>query len=166
MMLVSVAAFFGGYVTALLMSRPAPPSETGVSKPLPPAIEAPKDEKKCKTVIVYRDRPIKLPEAKQTEHTTATARLEAEERPYTLSSTWDEQSGESRIWAQPEPLPLFSLSDKGHYGLHYGVKGGDPVIRASLSQEVFKVKDARAGVNATIDSDGQWFAGIGVEVRY
>jgi len=96
----------------------------------------------------------------------ATGQLDAEERPYTLSSVLDRRTGETQVYAVADPLPVFSLSDRGSMGVFYGVKGGDPVFRATLSQEVFRVKAVRAGATASLDSDGEWFAGLGAEVKW
>jgi hypothetical protein len=146
-----------------------PPASVAPSTPLPPAPQAkdqPQETIKVKTVIVYRDRPVPLPSAKPTERVTATGRLEAEARPYTLSATLDTETGQSRVWAQPEPLPWVGLSHLGAAGVHVGVKDGAQVARLSIRQDVIRSKQVFGGVAASIDSDGQWFAGIGGEYRW
>jgi len=149
-------------------SRPAPPP-VSVSVPLPPAPQAenkPTERVVVKTVVVYKDRPVPLPGAATTEKVTATARLEAEERPYTLSATLDTETGQSRIWAQAEPLPWLAITTRGEAGLAYGLRDGDPVWRLSARQDMLQIKAARLAGVASLDSDGQWFAGVGVRVGW
>jgi len=97
----------------------------------------------------------------------ATGALAAEERDYTLSSVLDRRTGETQVYAVADPLPLFTLAtDHGAAGVYYGIKDGASVWRGALSQEVFRIKRVRAQGLATLDSDGEWFAGIGAEIRW
>jgi hypothetical protein len=142
-MIAAALAFCGGFALAwFMLYAPQTPAVTA-STPLPEAPAAKqmqKDKLQCKPVTVYRDRPVPLPAAAPTEHATATGSLQAEERTYTLSATWDEKTGDSRIFAQPEPLPLFALSTKRELGLYYGHKSdAGAVIRSVLSQDAFKI---------------------------
>lgn len=170
--LMVVAALAACIVCAWLIwewqTRPAPPP-VSVSVPLPEAPQAanqPTERVVVKTVVVYKDRPVPLPGAATTEKVTATARLEAEERPYTLSATLDTETGQSRIWAQAEPLPWLAITTHGEAGLAYGLRDGAPVWRLSARQDVIQVKAVKAGLVGTVDSDGEWFAGVGVRVGW
>ena len=181
-----VLAQAGVLALSVWLMRPAPtPSVTpgtSVAQPLPPAVSAAPSveipETKTPTRPPIRAIPktpavrakVKLPPAifDQTEtYLMATGLLAAEERTYTLSSILDRRTGETTVHARAEPLPLFSLStDHGAAGVYYGLKSGEPGFRGVLSQEVFRLKRVRAGGLATLDSDGQWFAGVGAEWRW
>lgn len=181
-----VLALAGVLALSVWLMRPAPtPSVTpgtSVAQPLPPAVSAAPSleipETKTPTRPPIRAIPktpavrakVKLPPAifdQADTYLMATGALAAEERTYTLSSILDRRTGETTVHARAEPLPLFSLStDHGAAGLHYGLKNGDPVWRGSLSQEVFRIKQLRADATATLDSDGEWFAGVGAKIKW
>lgn len=141
-----------------------------------PSIEIPATRTPTRPAIIaipktpkVRDK-VKLPpalfDAAET-YLVATGSLAAEERQYTLSSVLDRRTGETTVHAVAEPLPWFSLStDHGAAGVYYGIKDGEPVWRGTLSQEVFRVKRARVQGVASLDSDGEAFAGIGAEIRW
>lgn len=181
-----VLALAGVLALSVWLMWPAPtPSVTpgtSVAQPLPPAVSAAPSieipETKTPTRPPIRAIPktpavrakVKLPPAifdQADTYLMATGALAAEERTYTLSSILDRRTGETTVHAVAEPLPLFSLStDHGAAGVYYGIKAGEPVFRGVLSQEVFRFKRVRAGGLATLDSDGQWFAGVGAEWRW
>jgi hypothetical protein len=164
-----VLAFFGASALIIWMLWPTPQQPVGVSTPLPPAPAAkdkPTETIQVKTVVVYRDRPVPLPTAKPTERVTATGRLDAEERPYTLSATLDVETGQSRIWSQPEPQPWLAVTRHGEAGVSYGYKSGEPVFRLSARQDLLQVKAMRLGLSSTLDSDGDWFAGAELKYRW
>lgn len=153
----------------LIWAMPTPSLPVGVSTPLPVAPQAkgvPTKEINPGKVRVYTRPPVPLPNAKPTEAVTATARLQAEERPYTLSATLDTATGNSRIWARPEPQPWLAINTHGEAGLSYGYKSGLPVFRLSAQQTLLQAKALRFGATGTLDSDGQWFAGVGIEGRW
>lgn len=97
---------------------------------------------------------------------TATGKLDAEDRPYTLSSVLDTATGESRVYARPDPLPWLAPGRTGSASVAYGLKNGEPNVRLAAEQELLRVKRLRLGVNSTLDQDGEWFAGASVAYRW
>jgi hypothetical protein len=142
----------------------AAPADPVVQRPARPAIKAipktPEVRAKLKLPPALFDGPETF--------IMATGSLQSEDdRAYTLSSLLDRRTGETSVHAVAEPLPMFSLAmDHGAAGVYYGIKDGQPVFRGALSQEVFRIQRARAGGTLQLDSDGAWFAGVGVEVRW
>lgn len=154
---------------------PSPAPEVGVSAPLPPATEVRTVEKvveRVKYVKVYPSETkqnLDLPKdvvADPVKKVTATGKLSADERPYTMTAVLDTSSGESEVYARPDPLPWVAVSTKSQVGLFYGYKGHEPVLRLHGVQEVLQVKALRAGATAALDSDGETFVGLGVWARW
>lgn len=179
LMIAAVLVDFG--VSALLAWWWWPtqmPRETGVSARLPTAEKVVGDVeiidfKPKKPIRSYAPKAkvnLNLPATVQQDpdqHVLATGRLDAEERTYTLSAVADEKTGDSQVYARPEPLPLFTLSRHGALGVAYGVKpGAGQVSRLYGRQDLFRVKAFAAGVQANVDSDGDKFAGINFEWRW
>lgn len=149
--------------------------EPGVSAPLPPAKEARGVDKvrtEVKVVYVYPDKikkaldlpaPVQADAAKQV---LATGKLKAEARDYTLSAVLDTQTGQGEVYARPDPLPWIGPGQQGAIGLAYGIKNGTPMGRAYARHDLLRVKALHAGALATLDQDGDWFAGGYVEWRF
>lgn len=152
--------------------RAKPP--VGVSRPLPPAVEVREVEKvvvKPKLVYVYRDRvkqDLDLPPAvvdDKAKQVTATGKLDAEDRPYTLTSVLDVETGESEVYARPDPLPWLAPGKRGAVGIAYGMKNGEPAGRLYADHEILRIKALSMGATGNVDQDGDWFAGGFVEWR-
>lgn len=136
---------------------------TPMAQAKPPIMAVPKTPK-------VRDK-VKLPpaifDAAET-YIMATGKLQSrDDNSYTMTSVLDRRTGETQVYAVADPLPWFSLDiSRGAAGIYYGLKDGQPVFRGALSQEVFRIKTVRARAVANLDSDGEWFAGVGAEVRW
>lgn len=173
-----ISSVFGVACAAVAywLLRPVEAPVTEVAKPLP---EAPQMRAEP-TVDLAPPRPVKVhrPEAKrklalpepvqqdQAQHVTTTARLDADERPYTLTSVLDTNTGASTIYARAEPMPWIGIETRGEIGLSYGLRDGEPMGRLSLRQNFMQIKAARIGGVATLDQDGTWYAGAGVFYRW
>lgn len=152
-------------------SRP----EVGIAAPLPAAKEVRTVEKiieRPKIVYVYPDKvkpKLGLPETVQQDtakKVTATGKLRAEERDYTLSAVLDVQTGDSQVYARPAPLPWLGPGRQGAIGLAYGLKNSQLTGRLYARQDLVQVKALHAGGLATLDTDAEWFAGGYVEWRF
>lgn len=149
--------------------------ETGQAFQLPTAKEVRTVEKVAiqpKVVYVYPDKVkdnLGLPKEIQQDknkHVTATGKLDAEDRPYTLTAVMDSETGQSEVYARPDPLPWLAPGKYGAVGVAYGMRNGEPMGRLYAKQELVRVKALNAGLTGTLDQDGQWFAGAYVEFRF
>ncbi|MEN6540841.1 MAG: hypothetical protein ABFC67_14635 [Mizugakiibacter sp.] len=147
----------------------------GVSAPLPPAKEAKGEAKvplQIRTVYVYRDRvkrKLDLPApvmADPNKQVITTGKLDAEERPYTMTAVLDTQTGESQIYARPDPLPWLAPGKRGAVGIAYGVSDKGPDARLYGYRDLLQVKALHAGARGDLDQHGRWFAGGYVEWRF
>lgn len=167
------AVIVAGLALWTFWPREKPP--VNVAAPLPPAAEVrtvkqivvqPKlvyvypDEVKAKLGLI--EEIAKDPDKK----VTATGKLKAEERDYTLSAVLDTETGESQVFARPDPLPWIGPGRQGAVGLAYGLKNGEPMGRLYARHDLVQVKALHAGAAATLDQDGEWFAGGYVEWRF
>jgi len=100
------------------------------------------------------------------QHVIASSKIAASEHPHTVTTVIDEKTGESQTFVRTDPLPWVAYSSKGAAGIYYGIKSGKQVARLQVRQDVLQVKALRAGVMASVDSDGQTFAGVGLEYRW
>lgn len=124
------------------------------------------------TVKVYAPKAkarLRLPAAVQADagvHVLAASQVRADERPHTLITLIDEHTGESTTVDRADPLPWLAAETRGELGISYGLRDGMPIGRLSLRQNLAQIKSVRLGVQASIDQDGQWFAGIGAFYRW
>lgn len=103
-----------------------------------------------------------------TSEVTGTALLDAEEAKYNISSIMDMATGDTRIHAVKLPAPVFGKSLHGELGVYYGYKTSvdTPVVRGIIRQDLVRSKDFYAGGLATLDSDGEAYAGVGARYSW
>jgi hypothetical protein len=169
-----LAAFFAALIVIWWLDAPhAKP--VGVSVALPSAKEVvgvATVKETVKVVYVYPKsvKPkLNLPESVVKDDlakVTATAKLKTADRDYTLTSVINSETGNSLIYARLDPLPILALSHVGEASISYGIKGSDTVGRLSVSQNILQVKSIRFGVTATLDTDGDYFAGLSANYRW
>ena len=149
--------------------------DVGQSIQLPPAREVRTVEKiihQVKYVKVYPDKVksgLDLPASVASDakkKVIATGKLDAEDRPYTLSAVLDVESGDAVVYARPDPLPWIGPGRQDAVGVAYGIKNGAPAGRLYAEHDLLRVKALHAGARGTLDTDGDWFAGGYVEYRF
>lgn len=149
--------------------------KVGESTPLPAAREVKKEPKvmwRTKYVYVYPDaakKKLDLPKPvadDPSKKVIATGKLDAEDRPYTLSAVLDAQTGDSQVYARPDPLPWIGPGKHGAVGLAYGLSNGGPTAKAYGYRDLLQIKALRAGARGELDDHGQYFAGGYVEWRF
>lgn len=89
--------------------------------------------------------------------------LPSDTHPQTVTTVIDEQTGEVQTVVRREPLPWLAAEHRGELRLDAGVKNGlAKVVRLTLREDLLQVKALHAGINASVDTDGQLFVGAGV----
>lgn len=154
---------------------PRPEIEVGKAVALQPAREVRTVEKiveRVKYVKVY-PREVKaklnLPPAvvkDEAQKVIATGKLDADERPYTLSAVLDTATGEAEVYARPDPLPWIGPGRRGAVGIAYGLANGEPTGKLYAQHDLVQVKTLHAGARAEVDQHGDWWAGGYVEHRF
>lgn len=147
----------------------------GESVQLPPAKEVRTIEKiieRPKIVYVYPDKTkaaLNLPPTvvqDKAKKVIATGKLDAEDRPYTLSAVLDTETGDSQVFSRPDPLPWIGPGRRGAVGIAYGLKDGTPTGRLYARHDLLQVKALHAGAIGNLDDDRQYFFGGYVEWRF
>lgn len=96
----------------------------------------------------------------------ATGKLDAEERPYTMTAVLDVETGDSQVYARPDPLPWIGRGRQGAVGVAYGLANGEPTGKLYGYHDLLRVKALHAGARAEVDQRGEWWAGGYVEYRF
>lgn len=156
----------------LLLGNPAPPApvdEWRPAKPDPVLRGIPTQDITPPKVKVYAPaakKKLKLPDPIQEDPHTyvlTSARLTKDTHPQTVTTLINDQTGEVQTITRREPLPWLALEKTGELRLDYGLKRGlDRVARLSYREDFIQVKAFHAGITAAIDSDGEYFIGVGV----
>jgi hypothetical protein len=94
------------------------------------------------------------------------SRVAASEHDYTLTTLLDVETGATVTLAERLPLPWLAPETRGELGISYGLRDGAPMGRVTLRQNLLQVRATRLGALATIDEDGQWYAGVGLWYRW
>ena len=149
------------------------PTEKWTPAPPAPQIDAiPRQEIKLPAVMVY------APKAKQKldlpdeilndpdKYVLQATRLPNDTHPATVTTVIDQQTGEVQTYVRREPLPWFAIEQTGEARIDVGIKGGLTIGRLSVREDLLQVKALHAGINASLDTDGQIFVGVGVGYRW
>lgn len=176
MMTATVLAVCGVCAWIFIPTRTAPTPIQAAATPLPAApilrAEPTLNLTPPKPLKVYRPAvkaKLKLPASvveDAGQHVTASARMTADDKPYTLTAVLDTATGASTIYAKAEPLPLFALTARGEAGIAYGLRDGVPMGRLYVMQDVAQIKAVRLGALATLDQDGRYFIGVRAGYRW
>ena len=165
-------ALSGAYALWLVISPSKP------SAPLVVATQAPQvamvetvEIKPAKVQVYARKAKVKLslPAAVQADpmqHVAAASRVESSDRPVTVTTLLDERTGAVTTYTREEPLPWLAAGHSGEASIAYGMRSGQMMGRIMVRQDILQIKAARIGAQATIDQDGQWFAGAGIVYRW
>lgn len=85
----------------------------------------------------------------------------------TVTSVINSQTGETKSYVVTDPYPWVAAENKMQVSMGYGISnGGRQVGRISFADDLVQVKAIHLGVSTTLDSDGQYFAGIMATYRF
>lgn len=163
----------------LYQNRPAPtagPNETAVVAQVAPQLKlAPTIEVVTKKPIKGYAAPIKsklrLPDeviADQNQTVIAASRVRATDRPQTVTTVLDSETGETKTYVKQEPLPWLAFNTRGDLGIYGGIKNGQPTARLQVRQELLQVKAVHIGGIASFDQPlsgpvrADYFVGVGI----
>lgn len=100
-------------------------------------------------------------------HVLDTTRVSSDDHPSTITTVIDEKTGEVQTLIRREPLPWLAAEHRGELRFDVGIKNGiDTIGRLTVREDLLQVKALHAGLHASLDSDGRWFAGGGVGYRW
>lgn len=175
--LVLVAcALVWGLVTVL--ERRDPSAQSVEATPAPELKRAPTApvaiKKPVKTYTGDSKANLKLPKSvvdNPDEHVVAASQVRGSDRPQTVTTTINSETGQVTSYSKVDPYPWFAVETRGEAKLAYGYKADDlgrvrQVTRLAINYDVVRVKAVTAGVVLSADSDGSTFAGVGLTYRW
>lgn len=98
----------------------------------------------------------------------AATRIAGDERPHTISAVYDSDTMKVSLYDRRDPLPWLAFDVRRTASLSYGIKDDAPgaIVRATGRLDLVQIKAARIGLQGSVDSDGGYFIGVGVEARW
>lgn len=170
---ILAALIAAGVIWYFATPKPAPVNEWTPAKPTPQLAAVPTEEIKPPEVKVYAPpakKKLDLPPSLQDDpnlYVLSTARLPSDTRRQDVTTLINKETGETETFVRREPSPWLAAEQNGELRLDYGYKNG--MFRAgrlSLREDLVQIKALHLGVHATLDTDGQFFAGAGVGWRW
>jgi hypothetical protein len=77
------------------------------------------------------------------------------------------ETGESTTIYRQEAYPWFAAQHSGEIRIDYGIKRGlERVGRLSVREDIAQVKGVNLGATASVDTDMDFFVGVGVGVKW
>lgn len=159
-------------ICAWMQYRPSLPAVVA-----PPAKELAKEETKRldgKPILVYRDKVEKklgLPAIvtkDPNKHVVASSPVPPSDYPHTMTAVYDERVGNVDMFMRRDPLPWLAFNRRGALGVAYGIKDDSDgfVTRIHGRLDLLQVKRLHAGLLGNVDSDGDWYVGGSIEMRW
>jgi len=172
-----LALFAAGVVLgAWLAYRPAQPADdwqpAQPDKRIANAGTQTVQPKDCRVVVVgpaAKDQLDLPPEIRNNpaQHVSASAIVPSDEHPQSVVTLFDTTTGQTKAITQRLTHPWLATEQRGQLWAGYGLTpGGERVGRILLREDLLQVKALHLGTNASLDTDGRWFAGIGVAYRW
>lgn len=101
------------------------------------------------------------------KHVTTAVIIQPDERPQSVVSIFNEATGTTDMLTQRLAYPWLAIEQRGQLWAGYGLKpNGERAGRILLREDLLQLSALHLGAHASIDTDGQWFAGVGVGYRW
>lgn len=108
--------------------------------------------------------------AKTSLKAVAAVRVKADDRPNTIVTLVDADTGATTTYVNREPTPFLALDNTGEAAMYYGWRNGVGALRVDIRQALFSVKSVRIEGVASLDqpsgSNANTFIGLGGRVRW
>lgn len=144
-----------------------------LASPAPQVANQPRVEIAPKKLKVYKQgvkRNLNLPkhvQADPQQHVVAATRIEPTHHAQTVTTVVDASTGDGQTYVNEEPLPWLAQAHSGELRLDYGLKRGfREVGRLSVRQDLIQVKRLRFGIAASVDTDRDYFVGVGIGIQW
>jgi hypothetical protein len=100
------------------------------------------------------------------QHVVSASKVDYSLVPKTVTTVFDEDTGQFTTYQQDEQRPWVSTRDSGYATLAYGFKGSERIARLSAHQSLLQIKAVSLGATGHLDSDGDHFIGLGATYRW
>lgn len=131
-----------------------------------------------KYIYVYipaAKKELNLPQAEQDNKGSfviGSSSIGSSDRPQTVTTVLDTDTGKTRTYVAQAPYPWLAAENNREVSLQYGWKSGLGMAsngmtwRAEFSDDLVQVKALHLGVHSTIDTDGQFYAGVSLSYKF
>jgi hypothetical protein len=153
--------------------KPAPVGRWNTAKTAPQVATTPTQQLQCRPVVVYLpsakpalDMPPDV-QADKHKYVLAANQVKPDLHRQTLTTIYDENTGQTETLYRREPYPLLAAEQTGEVWVGYGVKnGGGRIGLLSVTEELLQVKALHFGLSGSVSTDGSVFAGVGAGYRW
>ena len=151
------------------------PQSTVEALPAPELKKVPKVDISVDTIKVFdftAKTKLKLPASvvnSKSKHVVASSKVKPSERPHTITTVIDTNTGDFTTYERADPIPWVSRNTTTHVGAYYGLKDGDQIIRVQLTQELLQLKRLHLEAVASTDFGAgktDTFIGIGGRLSF
>jgi hypothetical protein len=84
-------------------------------------------------------------------HVVASSKVKADDRPHTITTVLNSETGKFDTYDRTDPLPWLAPNTTTHISAYYGLKNSEQVIRLQVQQEFVRVKALRIEATASVD---------------
>jgi len=173
----ALAGILAGVILgAWLCSRPAQPAgQWQAAKPDKRIADTGTEKVKPQDCAVVVAKPaakkkLDLPpeiQADPKKHVATAVIIQPAERPQSVAAIFNEATGTTDILTQRLAYPWLAIEQRGQLWLGYGLAdGGQRVGRIHLREDLLQISALHFGGQASLDTSGAWFVGVGVGYRW
>lgn len=167
---VEIAAMIAFCVVLWQVSRPKTESAGTITR----AMIAPELKHADKQNITPPKVPVYTPSAKHklqlppdvqddpNKYVLASNKLQNDIHTHTITTVINQQTGQVQTYDRRDPYPWLAAEQNGESGIYYGYKRGTKISRLTFSENLVQLSALHLGAHASLDTDGQFFAGIGI----
>lgn len=189
---LAVGVLGGGYIAYDILSKPKPVGSDSVIAVEAPAVRKAPTKKvviKAPVRAFQGDTKanLKLPplvQADANKEVIAASQVKSDLRPQTVSTVVDKETGDVQTFVKTDPYPWLAVETRGDIRLSYGYKyrAGVPLMagqsaiitggslntvgRLQLTYDALRIKAFTVGIVATVDTDRDAFAGVGLSYKW
>jgi hypothetical protein len=152
---------------------PYQPNNTQDAKTSPELAGVSKTEITPPKVIVYTPeakKKLNLPADIQNDNKSSvldSSHIPESDHSTTVTTVIDSETGKARTVYSEDQLPWFSEKTSKEIKISYGMKNfGIMAVRAEFTDDLFQVKSIHFGINASVDSDSDYFIGAGISFKF
>lgn len=171
--LESIGALLIAGLAWIVLHKPVPPNNTQQAQTSPELADVSKTEITPPKVIVY------APEAKKKLNLSAdiqnddkksvfdSSKIPESDHSTTVTTLIDEDTGKPVTVYSENPLPWLAATKYKEVKLSYGMKNAGVMAgRLEFTDDLFQVKSIHFGINASIDTDSDYFIGAGISFKF
>lgn len=156
-----------------VLHKPVQPNNTHMAQTSPELANVSKTEITPPKVIVYvpeAKKKLKLPSEIQNDDKKSvfdSSSIPESDHSTTVTTMIDEDTGKPVTVYSENPLPWLAATRYKEIKLSYGMKNAGTLAgRVEFTDDLFQVKAIHFGINASVDTDYDYFIGAGISFKF